>query len=171
MENIKRNCTVSETCIDLQYMLFAKGSSSVLLTHVKYYCSHSKIFFFLMDQLILYCSSAYLRLVAFACLLLVLLCNFFCIFKKKAPLSAKAREGMMVQVDPSNYRNFTSCNYGNSLNVKLALPIFLPLCICIPLPPPDISISLCHFVPVLWNRNRNRRNRNFLPCGTGTLTR
>jgi hypothetical protein len=50
----------------------------------------------------------------------------------KTPLSAKAREGMMVQVDPSNYRNFTSCNYGNSLNVKLALPIFLPLCICIP---------------------------------------
>jgi hypothetical protein len=83
-----------------------------------------------MDQFVLYCYSAYLRLVAFACLLLVLLCNFFCIFKQKTPLSAKAREGMMVQVDPSNYRNFTSCNYGNSLNVKLALQIFPPFCIC-----------------------------------------
>ncbi len=83
-----------------------------------------------MDQLILHCSSAYLRLVAFAYLPLVLLCNYFCIFKLKTPLSAKAREGMMVQFDPSNYRNFTSCNYGNSLNVKLALPIFPPFCIC-----------------------------------------
>ncbi len=52
----------------------------------------------------------------------------------------------MVQVDPSNYRNFTSCNYGNSLNVKLALPIFLPLCICIPLPPLNISVSLSLFL-------------------------
>jgi hypothetical protein len=36
---------------------------------------------------------------------------------------------------------------------------------------PDLHQIIELFYPVLWNRNRNRRNRNFLPCGTGTLTR
>ena len=40
-----------------------------------------------------------------------------------------------------------------------------------PRQPRDMQVSQSCSQAVLWNRNRNHRNRNFLPCGTGTVTR